>query len=243
MNPPHIVILETAGRTYLPVALSLALWPAFRYSSFLSSLSPSTELRSSSLGFNPVAADRIPAATMPEETFTPSPEFAAAANANDPAIYTEAARDPEKFWADWGRKLTWFHPFSKVSEFESPTDGRHRRGEVVPRRQAQRLLQLRRSPRAGARRTEARSSSRASRATTRTITYGELKREVERIANALKALGVEEGRPGRDLHADDSRAGDDDARLRPHRRGARRGLRRLHRRIASASVRTTRAQS
>ena len=35
-----------------------------------------------------------------------------------------------------------------------------------------------------------------------------------RFANVLEALGVERGRPRRDLHADDPRAGDRDARLR-----------------------------
>ena len=36
---------------------------------------------------------------------------------------------------------------------------------------------------------------------TRVLTYGELHREVCRFANVLKALGVAEGRPRRDLHA------------------------------------------
>ena len=54
-----------------------------------------------------------------------------------------------------------------------------------------------------ARRTRPRSSGKASRATRATITYGELHREVCKFANVLKALGVEQGRPGRHLHADD----------------------------------------
>ena len=62
---------------------------------------------------------------------------------------------------------------------------------------------------------------------TRTLTYADLQRESSKAANALKELGVTEGRPGRDLHADDPRAADRDARLRPHRRAAHRGVRRV----------------
>ena len=40
---------------------------------------------------------------------------------------------------------------------------------------------------------------------TRTITYAELLAEVQRFANVLKALGVERGRPGQHLPADDPR--------------------------------------
>ncbi len=41
---------------------------------------------------------------------------------------------------------------------------------------------------------------------TRTITYADLHREVCQAANALTDLGVTRRRPGRDLHADDSRS-------------------------------------
>ena len=53
---------------------------------------------------------------------------------------------------------------------------------------------------------------------TRTITYAELLAEVQRFANVLKGLGVQQGRPGQHLHADDPRAAGRRAGLRPHRR-------------------------
>ena len=62
---------------------------------------------------------------------------------------------------------------------------------------------------------------------TRTITYAELKDEVCRAANALIALGVNGRRPGRDLHADDPGDGHRDAGLRPARRPAHGGVRRV----------------
>ncbi len=52
----------------------------------------------------------------------------------------------------------------------------------------------------------------------RRVTYRELHESVCRLANALKAQGRQEGRPGHDLSADDPRGGGRDAGLRPHRR-------------------------
>ena len=61
----------------------------------------------------------------------------------------------------------------------------------------------------------------------RRVTYRELHESVCRLANALKARGRQEGRPGHDLPADDPRGGGGDARLRPHRRDPFGGVRRL----------------
>ena len=52
---------------------------------------------------------------------------------------------------------------------------------------------------------------------TRTITYGDLHREVQKAANALLGARHQDRRQGRDLHADDPGAADRDARLRPAR--------------------------
>ena len=51
------------------------------------------------------------------------------------------------------------------------------------------------------------------------FTYRELRDAVARLAGCLAGLGVGQGRPRPDLHADGARGGDGDARLRPHRRG------------------------
>ena len=53
-----------------------------------------------------------------------------------------------------------------------------------------------------------------------TLTYAALLERVSETAGALAALGVAEGRSGRDLPADGARGRDGDARLRPARRGA-----------------------
>ena len=62
---------------------------------------------------------------------------------------------------------------------------------------------------------------------TRTITYADLLKSVSQAANTLTELGVDRRRPGRDLPADDPRGRGRDAGLRPDRRHAQRGLRRL----------------
>ena len=106
--------------------------------------------------------------------------------------------------------------------------------QVVRRWQAQRLGQLPRpAPRAPPGATRPRSSGRASRATGGRSPTGSSTGRSARAANALKTLGVQEGRPGGDLPADDPRGGHRDACLRAHRRGALRGLRRLLRGIAA----------
>ena len=81
--------------------------------------------------------------------------------------------------------------------------------------------------------TRSRSCGRASRATRRSISYGELLAEVGRTANALKALGVERGDRVAIYMGMVPGAADRDARLRPHRRRALGRVRRVHRRLAA----------
>ena len=75
----------------------------------------------------------------------------------------------------------------------------------------------------------------------RELTYRELHREVCRFANALKAQGIEQGRPGRHLHAADPRGGDRHAGVRPHRRHSLGGLRRILRQRGQGPHRGRRA--
>ena len=68
------------------------------------------------------------------------------------------------------------------------------------------------------------------------LTYADLKDKVCQAANALIELGVRDGRPGRHLHADDPRDRDRDAGVRPDRRPAHGGLRRVLRRRARGRI-------
>src|SRR5437868_1956946 len=116
-------------------------------------------------------------------SFPPSPEFAAHANVSDPSIYKIAADAPEAWWEAWAKKLDWFEPFHTVCEFEVPFAkwfiggklnacyncvDRHAEGD----RRNKRAIVWEGEP-----------------GDTRTITFADLKDEVSRVANALKALG------------------------------------------------------
>src|SRR5688500_11655038 len=52
--------------------------------------------------------------------FPPSDEFRRAAHLSDPAIYEEAAKDPETFWAERARELEWMKPWEEVLNWKPP---------------------------------------------------------------------------------------------------------------------------
>jgi acetyl-CoA synthetase len=121
-----------------------------------------------------------------DRLFPPSPEFAARAVAQEPVLYEEANQNPERWWAHWASKLQWDEPWHTVCRFSPPhaewfVGGRlnacfncvDRHALANPNRRA---LVWEGEP-----------------GDTRTVTYGELKDEVSRIANALKELGVQKG--------------------------------------------------
>src|SRR5688572_7997403 len=52
--------------------------------------------------------------------FPPSDEWRASARVTDPAIYDEAARDPESFWSRFAAELEWMTPWTKVLDWHPP---------------------------------------------------------------------------------------------------------------------------
>ena len=122
-----------------------------------------------------------------DRRFEPSPEFRAAANANDPAIYERAAADPEAFWAEWASKLEWFEPWQRVLEWTPP----HAKWFVGGKLNAAYNCLDRHLT--GARRTKAALIWEGEPGDTRTYTYWDLHREVGKFANVLKSLGVTKG--------------------------------------------------
>ncbi|MDR3691534.1 MAG: acetate--CoA ligase [Fimbriimonas sp.] len=120
-------------------------------------------------------------------SFPPSPEFIAQANVSDPEIYAKAAADPEAFWESWAKQLDWFEPWHTVCEFTPPdakwfVGGKLNATYNCVDRHAN-----------GARKDKPAIIWEAEPGNSRTITYGELKDEVSRLANAFKALGVGKG--------------------------------------------------
>ncbi|MEP6507622.1 MAG: acetate--CoA ligase, partial [Gemmatimonadales bacterium] len=119
--------------------------------------------------------------------FPPSPEFADAALVSSPEIYTEAAENPEEFWAAQAKQLEWIQPWSKVLQWDPPhakwfIDGklnvsvncvdRHARGE---RKHAPAIIWE------------------GEPGDSRTLTYATLHAEVNKFASALRSLGVNRG--------------------------------------------------
>ena len=137
---------------------------------------------------DPAAPPTIESLLAEERTFPPPRAFAESALVQDPGIYDRAARDPEGFWSDVARELEWMQPWDRVLEWTPPhakwfVNGklnvsvncveRHARGQ---RRDKRAIVWI------GEPDGEA-----------RTLTYGELSREVNKMANALRALGVAKG--------------------------------------------------
>ena len=106
------------------------------------------------------------------------------------AMYKESVENPEKFWGEHGKRLDWIKPYTQVKDVDYKDNARIRwyfDGTLnvayncidrhLPKRASQVAL-IREGDEAG-------DSS--------TITYAQLKDEVSRLANALKARGVKKG--------------------------------------------------
>jgi acetyl-CoA synthetase len=155
------------------------------------------------------------------ETFAPPPEFRARARITDPDVYAAAARDPEAYWAERARELHWDTPFTKVlDESNAPfvtwfADGTLNASYNCLDRHVEAGLGDA-SPITGAAR-RARNAPSPTRPPSRRAAPGQ----------RPEGPRYRQGGRGRDLPADDSRGRRRDARLRPDRRSAQRGLRRL----------------
>ena len=122
------------------------------------------------------------------ESFDPPPEFRARARITDPEVYAAAARDPEGYWAGRARELHWDTPFSTVlDESKAPfvtwfADGTLNVSYNCLDRHVEAGLGERIA-----------YHWRGEEGEERDITYAELHRDVQRLANGLKDLGVGQG--------------------------------------------------
>jgi len=121
-------------------------------------------------------------------TFAPSAEFVAGALVRDRSEYAAAEADPEAFWARQAEELvTWYEPWHTVCEWDPPFAKWFLGGSLNVSYNC-----LDRHVEAGAGdkvayRWEGEPGD------ARVITYAQLLDDVSRLANALKALGVEKG--------------------------------------------------
>ncbi|MGE0705230.1 MAG: acetate--CoA ligase [Vicinamibacterales bacterium] len=122
-----------------------------------------------------------------DRVFQPSPEFRERAHAGDAAIYADAEKDPEGFWARCAGELEWITPWTQVLDWNPPHARWFLGGRLnISANCLDRHLQ-------GPRRNKAAIIWEGEPGERRTLTYFELHREVCAFANVLKRLGVAKG--------------------------------------------------
>jgi acetyl-CoA synthetase len=124
---------------------------------------------------------------LEERRYPPPPEFAARANAQ-PEIYE---RDFEEFWESEGReRVAWFEPFTKLYEWEPPYAKWYLGGKLnVAWNCVDKHVEAGRGDKVAYYWEGEPEDDR------RELTYSDLLREVTKLANALKSLGVGKGTP------------------------------------------------
>jgi acetyl-CoA synthetase len=121
-----------------------------------------------------------------QRRFPPAPDFAKQANAT-PDLHRKAAADREQFWADEAKTLEWSTPWSTVLEWKLPHAKWFTGGKLnVSVNCLDRHVRT-------ARRNKAAIIWEGEPGDRRVLTYWDLWREVNRAANALRALGVKRG--------------------------------------------------
>ncbi len=123
-----------------------------------------------------------------KRTFPPLKKFQQEAHVQDEAIYETAARDFEGYWASWAKELTWFSPWKKVLEWKPP----HAQWFVGGKLNAS-VNCVDRHVFGGGLKNKAAIIWEGEPGDSRTLTYWDLYREVNRFANVLKKLGVKKG--------------------------------------------------
>src|SRR5271169_3131946 len=134
------------------------------------------------------ALDRELADLLDVERFAPSGEFRVNALLNDPAVYEQAAANPQAWWARLAGELDWFQKWTRVLNDDDPPFYQWFTGGTlnVSYNCLDRHVIAGRGDRVA-------FHWRGEEGQQRDITYAELLAEVERFANALTGLGVRKG--------------------------------------------------
>ena len=119
--------------------------------------------------------------------FAPPKEFVKRATANRAAVYSEAAKNPARFWERFARELDWFKPWKTTLQWKAPNAKWFVGGKLnVAYNCLDRHV-------ATSRKTKAAIIWEGEPGDTRVLTYWDLYREVNRFAAALKRRGVKKG--------------------------------------------------
>src|SRR3984957_2090903 len=122
------------------------------------------------------------------ERFEPPPSFQENALLNDPAVYEQAAADPQAWWVKQAEELAWFKPWDQVLEESNPPFYKWFVGGKINASYncLDRHVEAGRGERVA-------FHWRGEDGEERDITYAQLLSEVKRFASALKDQGVEKG--------------------------------------------------
>jgi acetyl-CoA synthetase len=134
-----------------------------------------------------IKSNEIEALLQEGRQFAPSDAFRKTAWVSDESIYKEAEKDPEGFWARMAEELEWIEPWKQVLDWKPPYSRWFVDGKLNVS-----VNCLDRHVRTW-RRNKAAVIWEGEPGDTRTLTYWDLYREVNRFANALKSLGVGRG--------------------------------------------------
>src|SRR5579875_1105292 len=123
--------------------------------------------------------------------FPPSAEFSSQAHIKSleqyEAMYRQSIEDPEKFWAEAAKELHWFKTWDKVLEWNLPSAKWFAGGKTNLSYNCVDRHAL------GARAGKTALIWEGEPGEVRRLTFAELHIEVQRFANALKALGIKKG--------------------------------------------------
>lgn len=122
-----------------------------------------------------------------KRTFPPSEAFKKQANFNDPDVYRRAAEDPEGYWEEQSKQLTWFKPYDKVLEWNPPHAKWFLGGKINA---AYNCVDRHRE---GPRKNKAAIIWEGEQGNNKVYTYDMLGREVDKTAHMLKELGIKKG--------------------------------------------------
>jgi acetyl-CoA synthetase len=122
------------------------------------------------------------------ERFEPPEEFRAHALVSEPSIYREAEADYEGWWERQAAALDWFEPWSQVLDWSNPPFARWFLGGKLNASHncLDRHVQAGRGDRIA-------YHWRGEEGEERDVSYADLHRDVQRVANVLKARGIGQG--------------------------------------------------
>jgi len=133
------------------------------------------------------ASTAITALLKEKRKFPPPKAFAAQANVSRASLYREAAKNPARFWERFAKELDWFKPWKTTLQWKVPYAKWFVGGKLnVSHNCLDRHIKT-------ARRTRAALIWEGEPGDSRTLTYWDLYREVNRFASALKRAGVKKG--------------------------------------------------